>query len=76
MLGVRPVMCSCVAIGYLVKLKGNLLQNRTRFFRLTDQRLSYYEENAGKYISSVNRFVRVSSHAVCGCHVWRYVTSA
>eukprot|EP00053_Salpingoeca_punica_P009207 m.82495 g.82495 ORF g.82495 m.82495 type:complete len:275 (-) comp14921_c0_seq1:369-1193(-) len=39
--------------GYLVKVKSNPLQNRTRFFRLTEKHLVYYEENSGKRISSV-----------------------
>ena len=43
--------------GYLVKCKSNVLQNRTRFFRLTEKKLSYAEENGGKVISSVMRYV-------------------
>ncbi len=39
--------------GHLTKLKGNALQNRVRFFRLTDKTLAYYEDNAGKLISSI-----------------------
>ena len=44
-----------IYLGYLVKCKSNVLQNRTRFFRLTEKKLSYAEENGGKVISSVVR---------------------
>lgn len=57
-----------LAEGYLTKVKGNTLQvfmtmnatvthlcaqNRTRFFRLTSEKFTYYEENAGKSIASI-----------------------
>ena len=46
--------------GHLVKLKGNALQNRSRFFRLTEKTLAYYEDNAGKLISSIPKCVIVT----------------
>lgn len=46
--------------GYLTKIKGNILQNRNRFFRLTEANLVYYEENGGKRISSVPKSEIVS----------------
>ena len=43
--------------GYLIKVKSNPLQNRSRFFRLSETALVYYEENGGKRISSVPKWV-------------------
>lgn len=41
--------------GYLDKLKGNSMKNRTRHFRLTDSRFSYYEYHGGPCINSYPR---------------------
>ena len=38
--------------GYLDKLKGNSMKNRTRHFRLTQTRFSYYESHGGSCINS------------------------
>jgi hypothetical protein len=48
------VVCTW-GVGYLVKVKSNAFQNRSRFFRLTGSKLTYAEENCGKIISSVQR---------------------